>query len=85
MLAERRLGVLADLIGYGPLAVGGRMEVDESGPRAVVAHVLHQFAEARARVSRELVAGMAQIVKMNARQAAYAATQKSRPETSKYT
>ena len=33
------------------------------------AHVLHQFAEARARVSRELVAGMAQIVKVNARQA----------------
>ena len=29
MLAERRLGVLADLIGYGPLAFGGRMEADE--------------------------------------------------------
>ena len=56
-------------IGYGPLAFGGRMEVDECGPRAVVAHVLHQFAEARARVSRELVAGMAQVVKVNAGQA----------------
>ena len=32
MLAKRRLGVLADLIGYGPLAFGGRMEVDECGP-----------------------------------------------------
>lgn len=85
MLAERRLGVLADLIGYGPLAFGGHVKVDESGPRAVVARMLDQFAEARARVSRELVAGRAQIVKVNARQAAYAATQKSRPETSKYT
>ena len=31
--------------------------------------MLHRFAEARARVSRELVTGMAQIVKVNARQA----------------
>jgi hypothetical protein len=34
-----------------------------------VAHVLHQFAEARARVGGELAAGMAQVVKMNAGQA----------------
>ena len=28
---ERRLGVPADLIGYSPLAFGGRVEVDERG------------------------------------------------------
>jgi hypothetical protein len=69
VLAECRLGVLADTIGYGPLAFGGHVKVDESGPRAVVAHVLHQFAKARARVGRGLVAGMAQVVKVNAGQA----------------
>jgi hypothetical protein len=64
VLAERRLGVLADLIGYRPLAPGGRVQVDESGPRAVVAHVFHQLAEVRARVCGELVAGMAQVMVM---------------------
>jgi hypothetical protein len=64
VLAERRPGVLADLIGYRPLALSGRVKVDESGPRAVVAHVFHQFAEARARVCGELVAGMAQVMIM---------------------
>jgi hypothetical protein len=69
VLTKRCLGVLADLIGYSPLAFGGHVEVDERGPRAVVAHVLHQFAKARARVGGELVAGMAQVVKVNAGQA----------------
>jgi hypothetical protein len=69
VLAKRRLGVLADTIGYGPLAFGGHVKVDESGPCAVVSRVLHQFAEARARVGGELVAGMAQVVKVNAGQA----------------
>ena len=64
MLAERRLGVLADLMGYRPLALSGRVKVDESGSRAVMPHVFHQLAEARARVCGELVAGMAQIVVM---------------------
>ena len=43
-------------------------EVDERGPRAVVAHVVHQFAEVRARVCGKLVTGMAQIVEVDAGQ-----------------
>jgi hypothetical protein len=64
VLAERRLGVLADLIGYRPLTPSGRVKVDESGHRAVVAHMFHQLAKVRARVCGELVAGMAQIMKV---------------------
>jgi hypothetical protein len=54
-------------IGYGPLAFGGRMGVDECGPRAVVAHVLHQFPQASALVGGKLISGMAQIVEMDRR------------------
>ena len=64
LLAKRRLGVLADAIGYGPLAFGVRVKVDESGPRAVVAHVFHQFAEARGCAGGELIAGMAQTMRV---------------------
>jgi hypothetical protein len=37
LAAERGHGVLADLIGYRPLALGGRVEVGERGARAVMA------------------------------------------------
>jgi hypothetical protein len=66
---ERRLGIPTDLIGYRPLTLCECVKIDERGPRAVVAHVFHQFAEACARVGGELVAGMAQVVKVNAGQA----------------
>jgi hypothetical protein len=69
VLVECRPGVLADLIGYRPLTLSGCVKVDESGPCAVVAHVFHQFAEARGRICGELVAGMAQVMKVNAGQA----------------
>ena len=51
------------------MALSGCVLINEGGPHTVVAHVFHQLAEARARVCGELVAGMAQIVKVDAGQA----------------
>ena len=65
-LLSAALAFLPTLIGYRPLAFGSGVEVDESSPGAVVAHVCHQFAEVRARVCGDLVAGVAQVVKVSA-------------------
>ena len=45
------------------------VQVDERGPGAGVAHPLHQLAQARACRGRHRVSGMAQIVKMQLREA----------------
>ena len=50
--AERCLGRSAYGIGDGALAVAGRVQVDQRGPRAAVAHALHQLPEVRASQAR---------------------------------
>ena len=45
------------------------MQVDELGAFAVVSHSGHEFLEVRALVGGELVSGVPQVVKVNARQA----------------
>jgi hypothetical protein len=54
------------LVGYCSLTFSGAVKVDQRGPRGIVAHALHQLTDVRACVGRELVAGVPQVVKVNA-------------------
>ncbi len=58
----------AQLVRDGMLPLGPPMQVHRRGPGRGVAHPLHQLPEVRARVRREHVPGMAQIVKVHRRE-----------------
>jgi hypothetical protein len=66
---ERGLGALTDLVGDEPVTVGGAVLVDQRGAGRGVAHAVHQFAEGRARLTGQRVAGMAKVVEVEAGQA----------------
>jgi len=68
-LDECRLGNVANRIGDGALPVAGRVQVDESGPGAAMAHAFHQLPKVRARVRRQRVPGVSEIVEVHADQA----------------
>ena len=59
-------------VGDGLLAGVAAVEVDQGGAFAVVAHAVHQLAEAGARVGRQGVSGVPQVVEVDAGQPAAA-------------
>lgn len=65
-LAQFGAGSLVDEVGDRALPIIGGVQVDERGPGGRVAHAVHQFTEVRARVGREGISGVAQVVKMRA-------------------
>jgi len=53
-------------VGDRPIRLGGRVLVDQCRLRAVVAHPCHQVAQARPSPGRERVAGVPQVVEVQA-------------------
>lgn len=62
-------GARADCVGYGLLPFVLAVLVDQSCAAGGVTHPLHQLAKGSPGVGRQVVAGVAQIVKMDRRQA----------------
>jgi hypothetical protein len=56
----------ADLIGQGTLTSGRGVKVDQRGALGVLPHPGHEFFGVRARIGSELVAGVPQVVEVDA-------------------
>ena len=63
------LSALADLVSDDLVSLRGTVLVDQRGPGRGVAHAVHEFAERRARLTGQDVAGMAKVVEVEAGQA----------------
>ena len=57
---------LSHRVGQGALPPVRRVDVDQRGARTVVAYPCHEFLRIRGRIGGELVAGMAQVVNVDA-------------------
>jgi hypothetical protein len=62
-------GACRDGVGEGGLPVLGGVQIDERGAAAGVTHALHQLAEVSAGLGEEVVAGVAEVVEVDAGEA----------------
>src|SRR5262245_17816484 len=58
-------GSLRDCVGESALSVGGRVQIDECGPAAGVAHAFHQLAKVGSRLGGQVIACVPQIVEVD--------------------
>ena len=66
---EVPLGPLRDGLGQGSLPVLGGVQIDQRGPAAGMAHAFHQLTEAGVGLGHQVIARVAQVVKVDAGQA----------------